>query len=171
MTAATDPHRTAEPTGVGGVLGPAAVLTAVGGGCVVLGGLVAAVTTPLNLAHGSWLAAYLVLVCGVAQWAMGRVRAGRRPTGTAGRRWAWTQVAAWNLGNAMVIVATLLARPELVDVGSALLLGALLIALFTTPARRGTGRAAFGIWAYRALLLVLAVSMPVGILLAYLRHR
>ncbi|MCE5292393.1 MAG: hypothetical protein LLG14_24605, partial [Nocardiaceae bacterium] len=42
---------------------------------VILGGLVAAVTRPLALTHGSWLAAYLVLVGGVAQYTMGRVAA------------------------------------------------------------------------------------------------
>ena len=39
--------------------------------CVVAGGLVAAVTGPLRLEHGSWAAAYLVLVGGVAQGALG----------------------------------------------------------------------------------------------------
>ena len=39
--------------------------------CVVAGGLVAAVTGPLHLEHGSWAAAYLVLVGGVAQGALG----------------------------------------------------------------------------------------------------
>jgi len=36
-----------------------------GAALVVVGGLVAAVTSPLALAKGSWLAAFLVLVCGV----------------------------------------------------------------------------------------------------------
>lgn len=174
MTAATDPRGTAgvtAPTGRWGRLGAAAVLTAVGGGCVVLGGLVAAVTDPLGLAHGSWLAAYLVLVCGVAQCAMGRARR-TGPTVPASRRWAWAQVAAWNLGNAAVIAATLLGRPWLVDLGSAPLVVALLIALFAAPTRGSvTGPLAlFGTWVYRALLLVLAISIPVGILLSSLRH-
>ncbi len=42
---------------------------------IVLGGLVAAVTGPLDLVQGSWLAAYLVLVCGVAQFAIGTMQA------------------------------------------------------------------------------------------------
>ena len=54
------------------------MLTATGIGSVVLGGLVAAVTEPLDLTHGSWVAAYLVLVGGVGQGAMGRARL-RRP--------------------------------------------------------------------------------------------
>ncbi|MEV0842549.1 hypothetical protein AB0I55_23785 [Actinocatenispora sera] len=167
MTAAADPRETATLPGIGARARPATVLTALGGGCVVLGGLVAAVTAPLSLAHGSWLAAYLVLVCGVAQWAMGRARA---RSGTSGPRRAWTQVVAWNLGNAVVIAATLLGRPALVDLGSVLLVAALVIALFAAPARGATGLALLACWAYRALLVVLAVSIPVGILLSYLRH-
>lgn len=175
MTTTTDPHRSAGGTALAGPrgrFGPAAVLTATGACCVVLGGLVAAATAPLSLAHGSWLAAYLVLVCGVAQCAMGRAHAWRRAAAPAPRRWSWAQVGAWNLGNALVIVATLLGWPPLVDLGSALLVVALLIALFAAPTRgTATGRLALlGSWAYRALLLVLAVSIPTGILLSYLRH-
>jgi hypothetical protein len=167
MTAAADPHDT---EGIGDRPGPATVLTALGGGCVVLGGLVAAVTAPLSLAHGSWLAAYLVLVCGVTQWAMGRARAGREADLAARRRRAWTQVAAWNLGNAVVIAATLLGRPALVDLGSALLVVALVIAWSATSGRGATGLALLASRVYRALLVVLAVSIPVGILLSSLRH-
>jgi hypothetical protein len=47
---------------------PAEILIFVGASCVVLGGLVAAFTGPLQLTDGSWLAAYLVLVCGEAQY-------------------------------------------------------------------------------------------------------
>ena len=58
--------------------GSGTMLTATGICSVALGGLVAAVAQPLDLAHGSWLAAYLVLVGGVAQGAMGQARF-RRP--------------------------------------------------------------------------------------------
>lgn len=44
---------------------------ATGGTLVVAGGLVAAVNSAAPFAHGSWLAAYLVLVGGVAQIALG----------------------------------------------------------------------------------------------------
>jgi len=40
-------------------------MTVGGAGCVIVGGLVAAVTGPSGLEQGSWLAAYSVLVCGV----------------------------------------------------------------------------------------------------------
>lgn len=150
---------------------PDGVLTAIGGCCVVLGGLVAAVTAPLHLAHGSWLAAYLVLVAGVAQYAMGRARAWR-PDMTLPPRWSWAQVGCWNVGNAAVVVGTLVGEPPAVDLGSALLVAALAIALYAAGpvTRRAPGRApALVAWAYRALLLVLALSIPVGMALSYLR--
>jgi hypothetical protein len=156
-------------------LRPAGVLTAIGACCVVLGGLVAAATGPLDLARGSWLAAYLVLVAGVAQCAMGQART-RRPDVARSRRWDWTHICCWNLGNAVVIGGTLAGVPLMVDTGSVLLVVALAIALHT--ARRPAGAPARPLatrmptvvdWAYRALLLVLAVSIPVGMALSHLR--
>lgn len=157
--------------GVGLPRDPATVLTAVGVGCVVLGGLVAAVTGPLELGHGSWLAAYLVLVCGVTSVAMGQAR--RHHPGQSQRtRWGWAQLGSWNLGNALVIGGTLIGRPSLVDVGSVLLVAALAIALHATRRRVGSAgrRPSRADRAYRILLLVLAVSIPIGIILSHLRH-
>ena len=57
--------------------GSALGLLVAGAASIVLGGLVAAVTGPLELEHGSWAAAYLVLVSGVAQWVMGEARSWR----------------------------------------------------------------------------------------------
>lgn len=155
---------------------PAAALTTIGICCVVLGGLVAAVTGPLDLGHGSWAAAYLVLVAGAAQCAMGRARSRRRDL-VQPHRWAWAQIGAWNLGGALVIGGTQAGAPLVVDFGSVLLVAALAIALHAT--RPSTAVAAhsavrrvspWGDRAYRILLLVLAVSIPVGIVLSHLRH-
>lgn len=155
---------------------PASVLTAIGICCVVLGGLVAAVTGPFGLAHGSWTAAYLVLVSGLTQCAMGQART-RHLGLTQSRSWGWVQVGAWNLGGALVIGGTLASEPLEVDLGSVLLVAALAIALHATrpatavAARPAAGRVSpWGNWAYRILLLVLAVSIPVGIVLSNLRH-
>lgn len=143
---------------------PAAVLTAVGVCCVVVGGLIAAVTGPFDLSQGSWLAAYLVLVGGVAQCAMGQARMWQ-PEVTQARRWGWIQIGSWNLGNIAVVVGTLTGVPSVVDLGSMVLVVALVIALHATRIASGTAY-----WIYRALLLVLAVSIPVGIVLSHLRH-
>lgn len=135
-----------------------------GSALVVIGGLVAAVTGPLNLARGSWLAAYLVLVCGVAQSVMGLAReylGGRR----LAPRWAWTQLLCWNAGNAAVIAGTLSRVPVLVDLGGAVLLVALGIALQASrrPSHRVLG------WAFRGVMVVLVVSIPIGLVLASVR--
>lgn len=141
-----------------------------GYGSVVLGGLVAAVTDPLDLARGSWLAAYLVLVGGVAQIIFGWV------PGTLGNPVrSWAQVVLWNVGNLVVIAATLAERPIGVVVGSVLLVAALLIALrgWWHWREGGVDRGTWGrilTWAYVSLLVLLAVSIPVGIALSLLRH-
>lgn len=160
----------------GGRPTPGTVLTSIGICCVVFGGLVAAVTGPLDLANGSWTAAYLVLVGGVAQCAMGQSRT-RHPEKLPPDSWGWAQIGAWNLGGALVIGGSLASEPLLVDFGSVLLVGALVIALDGTrattavaagPARRRVS--AWVDWVYRMLLLVLAVSIPIGITLSYVRH-
>ena len=152
------PLRSRSPDAVG------LALLAIGIGCVVAGGLVAAVTSPLTLAHGSWVAAYLVLVGGVGQCAMGTVRLlTSAPPETAALGWA--QVAAWNAGNALVIAGTLVTLPFLVDVGGVGCVVALAIALLHARRLPGT----MTLWAYRAVLVVLLVSVPVGLALAHLR--
>ncbi|WP_338751511.1 hypothetical protein [Janibacter alittae] len=143
------------------VVAPGPAMVGLGGVAVVLGGLVAAVTGPLGWAKGSWAAAYLVLVLGVAQYSMGRLR----PAGPRPARPGWVQLGAWNLGSLMVLGGTLASTPLLVDLGSVLLVVALGLALLTpVPA----GRAPVALL-YRALLLVLAVSIPVGVVLSHLR--
>ncbi len=140
-------------------------LFAAGVACVVAGGVVAAVTGPLGLAKGSWAAAYLVLVCGTASCAIGTAedRLVRRPMSVP---LAWTQAGAWAAGNAAVIAGTLTRLPPVVDVGAALLVAVLGIALART---RG---AAPGVatQVYRLVLVVLLASVPVGMVLAHLRN-
>lgn len=128
---------------------------------VILGGLVAAATGPMDWARGSWAAAYLVLVVGVAQYVMGRLRA----VDTGEDRAGWVQLAGWNLGSVLVIGGTLITMPLLVDLGSVLLVVALVLAL---RARAG-GVPPAALLAYRAMLIVLAVSIPIGIVLSHLR--
>jgi hypothetical protein len=148
-------------------------MAVIGAGCVVAGGLVAAVTRPLGWSQGSWTAAYLVLVCGVAQYAMGRVptrlAAAVMPAGAG-----WVVVGCWNLGNATVIAGTLAATPVLVDAASVLLVCALVLVWLTlrqvtADALDRVGRVA-GL-AYRGVLLALLVGTAVGVLLANSGYR
>jgi hypothetical protein len=140
----------------------------IGATSVIAGGIVAAITGPLSLVQGSWLAAYLVLVSGVAQFAFGVLPA-RVSTTEHSTHTGWLLVASWNLGNVGAIAGTLRGVPLLVDLASVVLvigLG-LAIVLVRGPVAEGARLLA---WGYRALLLVLLVSIPIGVLLAHTRH-
>lgn len=147
----------------------AIAMQAIGLAAVVAGGLVAAVTDPLDLERGSWVAAYLVLVAGVAQGAMGAARR-HHPEREPSRRLGWTQLVAWNAGSLAVVVGTLVGRPLLVDAGSVLLGAALIIAF--AAARTGPAELPVRRWffAYRLVLIVLVVSVPIGMVLSHVRH-
>lgn len=141
---------------------------------IVLGGLVAAVTGPFDLEHGSWAAAYLVLVSGVAQWVMGQARSWQAGS-PAEKWWGWRQFGFWNLGNVAVMAGTFAGWPWLVGLGSVSLVAALVIALLAegNPRRSAGGeRIAPPLvhLAYAAMLLVLALSIPVGMTLSIVRH-
>ncbi|HJB64280.1 MAG TPA: hypothetical protein H9769_11295 [Candidatus Microbacterium pullistercoris] len=144
---------------------PAVAGMAIGAALVILGGLVAAVASPLQLPSGSWLAAYLVLVCGVPQYAAGRLMA------RAGAvRIGWMMLACWNVANAAVIGGTLTRIPLVVDAGGILLLVPLIVAVRALLRRDGSvlrGSAWRGVLV--ALIAVLIVSMPIGLVLAHLR--
>lgn len=133
---------------------------------VVTGGLVAAVTGPLGLEHGSWVAAFQVLVGGVLQAGLGvgqQVLAARRPSG----RVVLAELVTWNLGCLAVLAGTLVTAPLIVDVGGVLLVIAMVLMV------RAVGRGAQGpvwvLWTYRAMLVMTLVSIPIGLLLAHLR--
>lgn len=139
----------------------------VGSLCVVAGGLVAAVTGPTDFEPGSWLAAYLVLVGGVAQIASGAgqawLSADQPPT-----RLVRAEVIGWNLALLAVVVGTLSSFPVATTIGG-VITAAVLVAflLGTRHARRQVGGAAL---LYRALVIFVLLSAPVGILLAWVRH-
>ncbi|MGF3057130.1 hypothetical protein [Microbacterium sp. YY-01] len=144
-------------------------LAAMGVVAVIAGGLVAAVTDPLEVYRGSWMAAYLVLVVGVAQVSMAIARwlwPTERSTITLG----WAQLVLWNSGNATIIAGTLLASPCAVIAGSVLLVAAVAIALMVTRWRRQRGIRGLWLFVFRAFMVVLVVSIPVGVILSTLRH-
>ena len=144
-----------------------APFTAAGVGCVVAGGLVAAATAPAPSTHGSWAAAYLVLVAGVAQVALGWGQAALAPRPPARGRVA-AQFGAWNLGNAAVLVGTLTGVLPLVDLGGVVLvIGlALLADAVRGGARHDTRSRRWWLYGFRLLVVVLLVSIPTGLVLA-----
>lgn len=138
--------------------------------CVIAGGLVAAVTAPAPTEHGTWVAAYLVLVGGVAQ--VGLALGQAMFTTRTSTRVIAVQAVGWNVGNAAVIVGTLLGVTALVDLGGAFLVTALvLLGRGVSPARArpADSGAKWSLHGYRLLVLILLVSIPIGLVLARAR--
>ena len=138
-----------------------ATFALLGGALVVAGGLVAAINSATPFAHGSWLAAYLVLVAGVSQVLLGVGRLAllvREPP----RRLIRAQLLLWNAGSVAVPAGVLADAALPVTAGSAALLAAL--ACFAAGVRGVPLRA--GAVAYHALIVALAGSVIVGSALA-----
>ena len=150
--------------------GPLLPFLVIGTACVIAGGLVAAATAPNPSEHGSWAAAYLVLVAGVAQVGLGAGQA--KFGGHAAQRTVLAEIAGWNLGNAAVLAGTLADVGLVVDLGGAALLVVLVLLLRgaltsgATPSDRGR----WLLRGYCALLALLIVSIPVGLVLERVQH-
>ncbi|MGB3698205.1 MAG: hypothetical protein WBA05_12310 [Gordonia sp. (in: high G+C Gram-positive bacteria)] len=135
--------------------------TAGGAALVIAGGLVAAVTGPLDLAKGSWLAAYLVLVGGVALIAIG-IAQQNLPTPVPAPIQI-VQLGGWAVANAVVIVGALLSSSATINVGAILLL---LVLALTWWVGHGLIRLRNLLgYAYLAVLAILIVSAPIGMAL------
>jgi len=133
---------------------------------VITGGLTAAVTGPLGLEHGSWSAAFQVLVGGVMQGVLGAAQHRLAPR-SPGRGVLLAELLTWNVGALAVIGGTVAAAPLLVDAGGVLLVVTMVLMI------RAVGRDAQGprwlLWLFRAGLVLTAVSIPVGLVLSHLR--
>lgn len=137
---------------------------AIGVALIVLGGLVAAVTGPLALTRGSWLAAFLVLVGGVAQCVISvQSRLAEAPLPPRAR--GWMLVLLWNAGAAIVIAGSLASMPWVTAAGGLALVAALALAAdgIRRPRRRGAAVL------LRLLYAALAVSVVIGVALTALR--
>jgi hypothetical protein len=140
----------------GGFLASAAVL-------IVAGGAVAAVNSAAPFRHGSWLAAYLVLVGGVSQIVLstGQVVLGaRRLT----RAVSPAQLVLWNLGSLAVPAGVLADWAWLVTAGSVALLAALALFAIGAGGMRPNARRHSAL--YLAIVVGLTVSVVVGSALA-----
>ena len=135
----------------------------VGALMIVAGGLVAAVNSAAPFAHGSWLAAYLVLVAGVSQL----VLAGGRlvlPAPDRSARLGHAQLGLWNAGTAAVAVGVFTNLDAVVLVGSAVVLAAL--GCFALGGGHGRPGARGRLILYRLVIGALAISVLVGSVLA-----
>lgn len=138
-----------------------------GVGAIVAGGVTAAAIAHAPTRHGVWAVAYLVLVAGVAQVGLGLGQA-LLATQTPTPRLVTAELLAWNVGNAAVIIGTIAGVSPVVYVGSALLVIGL--ALFVFAARGGQQRWRYARWAFRLVVLILLVSIPIGLTLAQARR-
>jgi hypothetical protein len=139
--------------------------TLLAAGCIVGGGVVAAVARPTGFGYGSWTAAFLVLVLGVAQIALGGGQAWIAAE-TPDRRFVQGQLIGWNLGGALVITGTLTAVPALTSVGG--VVEALALVLFLIGVRHAGSAPRWARLVFRTVVAVMAVSIPIGLVLAWI---
>lgn len=146
---------------------PAATpFAAAGTACTVAGGLLAAATALAPSQLASWAVAYLVLVGGVAQVALGAGQALLTPR-PPGRLALAAELAGWNAGNGAVLAGTLLGATWLADAGGVILAAAL--ALLIAVTRGAAPKPAWPLHVYRAVAALVLVSIPVGLVIAALR--
>ncbi len=130
---------------------------------IVAGGLVAAVNSASPFDHGSWLAAYAVLVGGVSQLALGAgplvLPAPRRSV-----RLRRSQLGLWNAGTVAVAVGVFVDSDAVVLAGSGLVLAAL--GCFAVGGGRGRPGAHRFVAIYRSVVGALPISVLVGSVLA-----
>jgi hypothetical protein len=131
--------------------------------CIVAGGMLAAITARTPTGSATWAAAYLVLVAGVAQIALGTGQA-LLAAESPPPRLVTTELIPWNCANTGVLAGTLLDVEPLIDAGGGLLV--VVLALFAHRVRGAAGRARRLSSAYRLLVIALSVSIPIGLLLA-----
>jgi hypothetical protein len=145
---------------------PSQAFRIVGSVAIIAGGMVAAVTGPLRLEVGSWAAAYLVLVAGAAQYVMGLAVQHWHRTGSA---LSWWWFALWNLGHIGVVSGTVAHSTIVVFVASGILVVALALGFLATFRIPGAAQRMLLI-GYRILLVLLAISIPVGMVISAIRN-
>jgi hypothetical protein len=133
---------------------------------IVGGGVLAAAMAHAPNRKLLWTVAYLVLVVGATQAALGAGQAllGTRATAAPVRVAEW---ALFNLGSAGVIGGTLCSSQPLLWLGTLSFAASLALFLWATRGVRG----GWPIIAYRTLLVLLGGSAVVGLVLAMVRAR
>jgi len=130
---------------------------------VAASGTVSAISAFAPSYLASWSAAYLALVLGFAQAVIGtaRVLLPARPPkpGTV-----VVEALAFDAAGLAVLLGTAVNRPAVTTAGAVVLMGVLAIWAYTErrSVRGGPWR-----WAFWAMVSVLAVSAPVGVVLAW----
>lgn len=139
----------------------------VGSALTLAGGVVAAATRPTDFELGSWLAAFLVLVGGVAQVALGAGQAWMADPPPSSRGVA-VEITAWNAAVLLTAVGTLASRPAATVLGAVAMVVAVASFLVGVRATRSVNRWAIAL--YRFVAVVILVSTPIGLVLTFTRH-
>lgn len=137
-----------------------------GGLGILAGGFLSAVSAASPSYLAAWAVAYLVLVVGFAQLLLGIGQdqlAVRRPSASL----VTAEVLVFNLANAAVLIGSLTTTVVLTWVGAGLIVVAM--ALFIWAARGGGSRHRWLLYLFRAMIVILLVSAPIGIVLAHSR--
>jgi len=133
---------------------------------IVLGGAVSAASAPTANYTASWAVAYLVLVAGVAQLALGVAQALLTPEAPSSRM-ITAEVVIFNLANVAVLLGTLADQTVVVDLGGVLMIVALVLFLVTVRGARTTNR--WLLYGFRFVVAVLVVTTPIGLIISAIR--
>ncbi|MBB2890990.1 hypothetical protein [Flexivirga oryzae] len=150
------------PSGIRSAV-PFTVIAAVG---IVLGGAVSAASAPNANYTASWAVAYLVLVVGIAQLALGVAQALLAPEPPSSRTIA-AQVLTYNLANVAVLVGTLVGRTVIVDLGGVLMLVSLVLFMWASRGARTTNT--WLLYGFRVVVAILVVTTPIGLIISAVR--
>lgn len=142
------------------IRGDMLVLAVLGAAWIVAGGLLSAAVARTPSYHSSWAVAYVVLVAGAAQIGLGlgqAVLTDRR----LDRRVVVGELVSWNLGSAAVLAGAVGDVLPVLYLGCVLQVVTLVLALWMT---RRSPRAGLLV-AFRVVVVVLLVSIPIGVVL------
>lgn len=131
---------------------------------LLVGGLLSAVSAAAPSYTAAWAVAYLVLVGGVVQLALGIGQARLAPTAPSAAVIA-AQAVAFNAANAAVLAGTAIGMAWLVDAGAAVLVTAL--ALFVWGVRGATAGNRWLLYGFRLVVVIVLVSAPIGLIIAH----
>jgi len=151
-----------EMTGASGALRRALPFFVAAAVYVIAGGVLAAATAYVTTQKTAWATAYIVLVGGVAQAVLGAALGWLAQH--ARTALVWPAFVLFNVGSLGVLAGQLTGVLALTFTGGALLVIALVLIIIAT--RRGAPAHPVLLWGFRAVAVILAVSIPTGLVLA-----
>lgn len=157
---------TSKPTKLTRMPRSAIPFVVIGTVSVVSGGLVSAISASSPSYPAAWAVAYLVLVSGMGQLALGLAQAGltvRQPRA----RLVAAEAITFNVANIAILVGALTTSMVLVDLGGGLFL--ISLAVFLWGARSPRPKRKWMLYGFRVLIAILMVSTPIGLIIASAR--